>query len=75
MIGIRARLAGPLQKLIRKSFSAPYQIGNLKNLVTALKETLKQIEQRAALTPENRTDIRQPVELFHPNVQYLLDED
>merc|ERR1712066_170629 len=75
VIGIRARLTGPLQQLIRGSFSVPYQIGNLKNLMTALSETLGRIQRRAAIAPENRNDIRQPVELYHPHMWYLLDED
>lgn len=75
VIGIRARLAGPLQQLIRGSFSVPYQIGNLKNLMTALSETLGRIQRRAATAPENRNDIRQPVELYHPHMWYLLDEE
>merc|ERR1711896_63058 len=41
VIGIRANLTGPLQRLIRGSFSVPYQIGNLRNLMTSLSETLK----------------------------------
>lgn len=75
VIGIRARLAGPLQQLVRGSFSVPYQIGSLKSLITALSETLGRIQRRAATAPENRNDIRQPVELYHPNMWWLLDED
>jgi hypothetical protein len=75
VIGIRARLAGPLQKLVRGSFSVPYQIGNLKNLVTALSETLARIRQRSIITPESRCDVRQAAELYHPHMWYLLDED
>jgi len=75
VIGIRAQLAGPLKQLIRGSFSVPYQIGNLKNLMTALTETLNRIKLRATMSPESRNDIRQPVELYHPNMWYLLDED
>jgi hypothetical protein len=75
VIGLRARLSGPLQKLIRGSFSVPYQIGNLKNLMTALSETLGRIQRRAIMAPENRNNIRQPVELYHPHMWYLLDDD
>jgi hypothetical protein len=74
VICIRSNFAGPLQKLVRRSFSTPYQIGNLRNLLTALKETAQRIEQRTAMSPENLADIRQPVELFHPNMWYLLQE-
>mmetsp|Transcript_101572 Transcript_101572/g.296074 ORF Transcript_101572/g.296074 Transcript_101572/m.296074 type:complete len:855 (+) Transcript_101572:75-2639(+) len=74
VIGIRAQLTGPLQRLVRGSFSVPYQIGNLKNLMTALSETLGRILKRAATAPENRNDIRQPVELYHPHMWYLLDD-
>jgi hypothetical protein len=75
VIGIRAQLEGPLKKLIRGSFSVPYQIGNLKNLMTALSETLARIRQRIAMTPESRRDIRQAAELYHSHMWYLLDED
>lgn len=75
VIGIRAQLTGPLQRLIRGSFSVPYQIGSLKNLMTALSETIGRIQRRAATAPENRNDIRQPVELYHSHMWYLLSED
>lgn len=74
VICIRSQFAWPLQKLVKRSFSAPWQIGNLKNFCTALKETVTQIEKRVAMSPENRSDIRQPVELFHPNMWYLLND-
>jgi hypothetical protein len=75
VIGIRARLEGPLKQLIRGSFSVPYQIGNLKNFMTSLSETLARIRQRIAMTPESRRDIRQAAELYHTHMWYLLDED
>jgi len=75
VIGLRAQLAGPLQKLVRGSFSVPYQIGNLKNFITALSETSERIRQRSIVTPESRRDIREAAELYHPHMWYLLDED
>jgi len=75
VIGLRAKLSGPLQQLVRGSFSVPYQIGNLKNLMTALSETVARIRQRAAVAPESRYEIRQATELYHPHMWYLLDED
>lgn len=75
VIGIRAQLAGPLKKLVRGSFSVPYQIGNLRNLITSLSETSARIRQRIVAAPESRRDIRQAAEPYHPNMWYLLDED
>merc|ERR1712187_961197 len=57
------------------SFSVPYQIGNFKNFMTALSETLARIRQRMAMAPESRRDIRQAAELYHPHMWYLLEEE